>query len=557
MHANNNKKSAKTIKWLKAGAWVLGLALLLFISLFFFTVWLENKVERMVSEQSKGIYKLQLYGLTTSPFIGSLSVDSLRLQPDYKKWKQLMQQGQEVPRTLLDLHAGAIHLRNLSYAKALFKQQVQLEEMEVLEPKLLLSNMRADTTETHKPLHETAKGFIQGLGIGKIDVRQASLYYRDGPKGDTLLSVRRFRLAVDDFQLDSASYNAKDRAYYAHNYTLEAKDAAYLLPQEYYRFSSDSLYTSTKKGEVLVQQIKLQPILSPAELARAKGEAVTHQEVEVEQLTLRNVAFGEHSRTNKLHVGHVLLQTPALNAFKDKQNFQDKSNKELPHQLVQRIKTPFLIDSVELKNGYIRYAELVPKAQERGHITFHQLNAIITNVSNIPEQISVDKPAVVQASSMVMDRAKLQVTIRLPLLHENCYHSIEGEIGPANLQMLNPILIPTAFVELESGEVRSGRFRAELNETRASGEMTLLYNNLKVELLSKGTGGEQSFGKEVLSVLANKIAIKESNPGEGEKPRTGEITVTRDPKKSVFNYWKECLSSGFLSSMGLNGMAEK
>lgn len=557
MYDIRTEKSPKVNKWLKVAAWVTGAALILFVGLFFFTIWLEQKVERLVTDQSKGVYKLQLHGLKISPFLGNLAADSVLLQPDYTKWKELSLQGQEVPRVLLDLRTGPVNLRNLSHMKALFERQVQLAELEVQKPILLLSVMRPDTTSSHLALHETAKGFLKGLAIGNIKVQQASMFYCRGATTDTLSSVRDIQLVVDDFRLDSASFAAKDRAYYAKMHKLTAASTHLLLSDELYKLSTDSLLIDTESGEVLLQQVKIMPLAEPAAMARAKGEAVTHQEAAAELLTLRGVDFGEHSRTNKVHIKHVLLQTPTLNAFKDKKNFQDKGNKRLPHEMAQSIKTPFKLDSIEVRSGYIRYAELAPEAEERGHIAFHHINALITNLSNMPEQVTIKKPAVIQAKTWVMDRANLDVTIRLPLLHDAGYHTIEGTIGETNLQLLNPILIPTSFVKLESGQVRSGKFRAELSQAAANGSMTLIYNNLKVDLLSKDADKDQSFGKKLLSKLANKVAIKESNPSKGEEPRVGEISVSRDPQKSVFNYWKECLSSGFLSSMGLEGMAEK
>ncbi|WP_266205708.1 hypothetical protein [Pontibacter kalidii] len=557
MRHNSDKSSFKAIKWLKVIAWVVGVALFLFVGLFFFTIWLQNRIERTVAEQSKGIYSLQLHGLETSPFLGSLSVDSLSLVPDYRRWQELSEQEQEVPRTLLGLRTGAIHLRKLSYTKALLKQEVQLDELEVQQPTLLLSVMRADTTSAPKPLHETAKGFLQGLAIGKINVRQAGLYYRDGTASDTLFSLPSFQLAVDDFRLDSASFMGEDRAYYGQRYRLAAADAGFLFSDGLYQLSTDSINVDTQAGNVLLQSMKIVPLADPAAMARAKGEAVTHQEAEAKLVSLEGVDFARHSRNNSIRVKYALLQTPSLVAFKDKQNFQDRGTKKLPHQLVQSIKTPFLIDSLDLQDGYIRYSELVPEAVERGHITFHHLNAGFSNLSNIQGQITRENPAIVTASTQVMDRARLEVIIRLPLLDPSGYHTLEGTIGEANLQLLNPMLIPTGFVRVESGHVNSGRFTVELNKSQANGTMRLLYSNLKLDLLTKGTGGEQSIGKEVLSLLANKVAIKESNPSPGEKPRQGTITVTRDPGKSVFSYWKDCLTSGFMSSMGLEGMAEQ
>lgn len=557
MRRDKDKSASRAKKWLKVAAWIMGISLFFFVGLIFFTTWLQHKLEDLVAEQSKGVYRLQLHGLEASPFVGSVSVDSLSLNPDYERWQELNKQKNEVPRTLLALRSGPVRLQHLNFFKALFKQKVQLEELEIIKPKLLMSEMKRDTTKTHKPLHASTKGFLYGLFIGKIDIRNASLHYRDGTRKDTLLSVRQFKLAVDDFRLDSASFAAKDRVYYAQKFDLDVQDASYRFPDGLYSLRSDSIKVNTSSGELLARHLQLEPLLGPAEMARAEGKAVTHQKLEMKELRMLGIDFGEHSRTNEIRIRQILLQSPMLEAFKDKQHFRNKGEKELPHDLVQSIKTPFLVDTLEVKSGYVRYEELVPEASERGHITFHQVNVLASNISNIPSQITLEKPAVINASSMVMDRAKLELTVRLPLLNQNGYHTLEGSVGEGNLQMLNPILVPTGFVRIESGYVRRGRFKAELNKTNANGSLYLLYDDLKVELLSKGTGGDQSLGKEVLSFLANKVAIKGSNPSKGEEPRTGSITVTRDPKRSVFSYWKECFNSGFLSSMGLDGMAKK
>lgn len=109
---NNTNRKAK--RWLTVGAWVFGLAVLLFVGLFFFTNWMQGKLERMVQEQSDGVYRLNLHGLEVSPFIGSVSVDSLSLQPDYERWQQLQQQGAKTAGTLLDLRAHAIQLQGVN-----------------------------------------------------------------------------------------------------------------------------------------------------------------------------------------------------------------------------------------------------------------------------------------------------------------------------------------------------------------------------------------------------------------------------------------------------------
>ncbi|GAA4427623.1 hypothetical protein GCM10023188_10940 [Pontibacter saemangeumensis] len=533
------------------------MSLLLFVGFFFFTIWLQAKLERTVQKRSNGVYKLQLYGLQASPFTGLLSADSLSLVPDYGRWQQLQQQ--QVAQTLLCLKSSHIELQGLSLINVLFGRPLTLSLLEVQQPDLLVTVMREDTTQQQKPLYQTAQGILKGLQIGQIDVNSARLQYRKGPDAaENILSIDFFDLTVDDFKLDSQSFQAPDRAYYANKILVEAGKASLLFPDGTYRGSTDSIYINTESRALMAKQVKLKPTTDPAGLSRAKDRAVSYTELVVPEVRFSGLNYPAHSRHNNFIARHLLITGPELKAFKDKQNFENKGSKPLPHELAQQIQTKFLLDSVEVNSCYIHYSELVPKAAKPGNISLQQLNIKMRNVSNMPAHISEKNPAVIQASGLVMGKLPMHLEVYMPLLNENGYHRIKGEIGSGNPEILNPILGPTAFVRFESGHVSRGRFKVELNNDRATGTFHLLYRNLEIELLSKGTGGEQSVGKEILSELASWLALKDSNPAEqGERPRVGKINVSRNRENSVFSYWKDCLMDGFLSVAGLDAQAEK
>lgn len=552
-------KNKKSLYWLKVGAWAVGFALLLFVGYFFFTVWLQGKLERTVQTQSNGIYKLQLYGLQASPFTGLLAADSLSLVPDYERWHELKRQQQPVSRTLLDLETGNVELQGLNFFGILLGRYMKLDKLGVQQPNLLMTVMREDSTQQQKPLHETVKGILQSLQIGAIDVNAARLRYRTGADAEeNTVDIKHFNLTVDDFQLDSQSFQAQARAYYANKIIIAVAEANFLFPDGTYRLSTDSIYMNTKHKSLQAKGIKLKPTTDPAGLSRAKGRAVSYTELVVPEVRFSGLNYPAHSRHNNFIARHLSITGPELKAFKDKQNFENKGSKPLPHELAQQVQAKFLLDSVELKHGYIHYSELVPDAAEPGNINLQQVNITMRNVSNMPAHMSEKNPAVVQASGLVMGKLPMHLEVYMPLLNENGYHRLKGEIESGNPEILNPILGPTAFVQFESGHVSRGRFEVELTNDRASGTFHLLYRNLEINLLTKGTGGEQSVGKEILSELASWLALKDSNPAEqGERPRVGKINVTHNRENSVLSYWKDCLMDGFLSVAGLDAQAEK
>ncbi|MCC9135313.1 hypothetical protein ACFSKU_11725 [Pontibacter silvestris] len=554
------RNNAKAKAWLKAVCWTVGIALLLFTGLFFFTNWLENKIETMVYQESDGVNKLQLYGLHVSPFLGSVSVDSLSLTPDYERWQQLQNTDTKTSRMLIDIHTKKTKLRGLNTIGLVMGKSVKLDKLVLQQPEILFTVMRQDITEQHKPLHETVKGVVEGVQINEIDIDNATLRFRNkADAAESTFAIKQFNLTVDDFKLDKRSFRAKDRAYYANNIQMEAAQVSYLLPSGGYRITTDSIKLNTSKRTLLANNLKLVPQGAPNELAREKGKSITYNKAQIQRVAFTDLDYPAHSRNNNFIAKHLLIVNPNLSAFKDKKNFPDENEqKPLPHEMVQSVSTKFLIDTIDVKGGFIRYAELVPKAEKPGYITFQELNVTITNLSNIPAQISLEHPAVIQANTMVMGKSSLQIEVRLPLLNKNYYHTLSGRLGETNPEILNKILEPTSFISIKSGHISEATFEAELTKQHARGSMKVIYSNFKIDLLSKEGDTEQSLGKEILSKVANLVAIKSSNPDDkGEAPRTGEITVDRNSTKSVFNYWKDCLASGFLSSAGLDNKAEK
>ncbi|MHA6247813.1 hypothetical protein ACXYMU_07760 [Pontibacter sp. CAU 1760] len=558
MNDKRQGHQSKAKHWLKVGAWVVGIALLLFVGLIFFTDWLQQRIEHNVQKQSKGVYSLRLHGLQVSPFAGALSVDSLQLKPDYQRWQQIAQQDQEAPRTLLDLRTKAIEITGLNYFKMLFGKGVTIGKLGVQLPKLLVTQMREDTTrQQHKPLHETGSGLLKNLKISTINLDSAGFVYRNSPKAaKALFIVPRFNLTVDDFQLDSQSFHAENRAYYSNEMRLATTGMTYRFPDNTYTLRTDSVTLSTQTEKVDINNLELTPVVSPRAMAQKKGKAVSYMNVHVPHIQLTGLDFAAHSRSNNVITRHILLSNPVLEAYKDKQNFENAGNQPLPHTLMQQMQANILLDSVVIRNGTVKYSELVPKATKRGHISLRKLNVTARNVSNMPAHMSGKKPAVVNANGLIMGKVPIKLRIYLPLLNKSGYHRIKGSMASGDFSILNPMIGPTGFVRFESGHMRRADFDVELTSRQAKGSYVMLYDNLKIDVLS--TDGSQSFGKKVLTKVANIVVIKESNPGDkGEKPRRVTVQVTRDPAKSVFSYWTDCLKDGFMTTVGVPEKMQK
>lgn len=555
------ERNNKSKKWLIAGAVVLVLGILFFVGLHVFTSWFENKLETTVHEQSDGVYTLKLYGFQASPFVGSVSVDSMSLQPDLATWDSLKNTGGEVSRTLLELNTAGVQLSRLSFFDMMFRKKVDLGSLSVSQPTLTVTAMLQDTTSAHKPLHETASGLLKNLHIGKIKAEKANFSYLEAIKEKKeVFALENFNLAVAALTLDSASFNDKRKAYYSDNIEIAAASSRYTIPDDFYMITTDSVRIGTRDKSFSASNLHVKPTVGPTAMAKAKGRAVTYMKLDVARFKLSGLDYPEHSRTNNFFVNHILIRKPRLTAFKDKQHFTDSGTKPLPHDIARSVKGSFDIRKVDIENGYGKYEELAPRANKTGLIYFTAFNSTLRNLTNIPSKISSKNPAVVQLNTRLMGKTPLQATVRLPLLEKSGYHTLRGRIGSGGPQMLNPILVPTNFIKVDKGYVQRINFDVTLNRQHATGTMRAIYRDLEIELLSTGakSGSDQGLGKKILSKVADWFLIENNNPNKaGEKPRIAQIQVSRDQQRSFITYWKDCIAMGLMSSMGLEKMAKQ
>lgn len=106
------------------------------------------------------------------------------------------------------------------------------------------------------------------------------------------------------------------------------------------------------------------------------------------------------------------------------------------------------------------------------------------------------------------------------------------------------------MMKLEKGELQKLEANISGNELAASGDVQVLYQDLKLSLLEKGKGNAGLNKKHVTSFLANLLVLKGDNPKKGKAPRTVEASFKRDPEAGFMALvWKTILV-GVLKTIG-------
>jgi hypothetical protein len=210
------------------------------------------------------------------------------------------------------------------------------------------------------------------------------------------------------------------------------------------------------------------------------------------------------------------------------------------------------IDSLRVSNGNISYAEFPEKGMIPGDIYFSELNASLfpfhlnkeTNTYPI-EMTSISADALLFGDALLSLEGGLYFQDPYPM-------EISVKIGELDLRRINSITETNAFARVEDGRINSGEWSFIADDNSAKGNMTLLYNDIKVVLLDERTLERAKGRKRILTFVINTFAVKSHNPRKLFKNTVSStIYEPRDDQRFIFNYWWRTTLSGLKGSVGL------
>lgn len=262
------------------------------------------------------------------------------------------------------------------------------------------------------------------------------------------------------------------------------------------------------------------------------------------KITFEGIDPSLYFRDSILNIHSVTIDDVVLSDFRDKRPpFKSGIIKPMPVQMIKNIPFKLSIDSILLNNANTTYAELNEKTNETGTIPVTRMTVKFFPVRNY--NLSNTDSLRIQANGYLMDSIWIRLRVR-----ESYTDSLSGflmtlRIKPADLLLLNPVLVPLSSIKLQSGFLDTLSMRAVGKEYLSFGEMEMFYHDLKVKFLKKGSETKKSFLTSLITFVANSFVVKNKNTS-----RKGRVFFLRLRDRSILNYLVKIALSGMASSAG-------
>lgn len=404
----------------------------------------------------------------------------------------------------------------------------------------------APLEQQKQDLYTTFGRLAQTLEVGNLNIRNSNITYHE-MESDSL--KKQFDLHDTDLMLKGLALGSKEKSFFLEDISFDTHKLAIPIDNGFYTLKIDDLNISKTNAQLNLRNIRLEPAYPMMEFAYKHPKHKDWFDVKVGDIRLSGIDIAGYFSDKVLRIASGEVNDVELLNFKNKQIKTESRLVPMIYEGLQKLPVKLDVKDLKVSNFGVVYEELVTKATEPGKIFFTKMNGRFsgfTNVATEPNQyIRLD------ADGKLMGTGYFTATWQLPV--DTAFDSflLDAHLTDFDFVELNQIVQPMfPTVRIASGYVHDLWFNTAASSERATVDMTLLYNNLKVDMYKQKDG--ELVENRFVTGLANRV-LKENNPDKRNKaPRQPEAEITRNPYRSTFNYIWQILQPPVVESVGIS-----
>lgn len=520
-----------------------GLAVAAYVGLYFFANTqlrnlLPTAVATAVGGEDSERYVVTVGTVRLSPWLGGLTVRDLAIAVDSAAAAGAAEPALVRSASVRSFRVSGIRLIPLIRGKGIFISSIEIDrptaELHFPAP------AETDPPDVQEPSAEEAAeeagGFQPPTAIlQRIRITDASVgLTRETGFGTARSVLHGLDIELTDIRIDSVSATNPARALANSRVRIAFDSAAHLLDDSLYVIDVARLRADSRDSVVEIGAFRLTPTLEAAPFFGRLSQRADRLNISTGPIRLEGLDFRRYFAEDALRVRLIDVDSLDLHVYADIQiPWGPRARPCRYHMGFATVEVPFAIDTIRLEDSRIRYSELSKGSVRPGELTLEELNGVVVNLTNDPEKMTHETPAVAHVTAKLFGEGAVEATVAYPLLSKTLDFSVEASLGPMNMPTFNQFASNVAGVEIKKGRLDSLWFRTESRGGRAGGRVHMRYRDLDFRIFDKKSGKEMPW-HTVAGFLGN-LVVRSNNPGKpGQAPRDGKIGYTCGKNDIVF-----------------------
>lgn len=262
---------------------------------------------------------------------------------------------------------------------------------------------------------------------------------------------------------------------------------------------------------------------------------IIFQQVDFRKLLTKPRAFRAQS---------AFIDQADLQVVKDKRlPMPGDSLKFLPTSMLQKIKFPLYINTVQLRNTRVTYTELPAKQAPILQVEVDSIQATLQPIKN--KHLLPDDSLQVEATGSLNNIIPLKLAMHQAYADTSQAFRLAIQIPAFDVAAINQLQRSFTKIDLTQGTIGPVSLQATGDNKSATGNMQLHSGDIQIQAYRPNDSTKVSFMTRLKYFIANTFILKK------EKTRSGDFQVDRNPGRSVYNYWVRMMLAGIKSAAGI------
>ncbi|MEO6314787.1 MAG: hypothetical protein ABIU63_04715 [Chitinophagaceae bacterium] len=517
--------------------------------------FIKSKVNSAMYEKTNGLYTIRYDKMNLDEVGGYLFVTNLQIIPDTTRFRQLIKDKKNPP-LLLSLFVPELTIAGVKTPEAVINKSVSGRKLEINNATVRFYYAKAApdtaTDAVKQEMYQQLLGDLKSISADTIDVKHISLSFVNMLTNQSSVEASDISVLLNDVQIDSLHSNDSTRFFFSKKIVISGDSAVIKnKPGTYfYRFNGFSF--NSEGGVLGIKSLQIEPQLGEQQFAAFAKIQTDRFDISLKDIALKNINLRRLMLTDII-ADSLVIQNGNFKIFRDRNYPGDKVNRvgQFPQQLLMKMPVLLALKKTLIKNAFIEYKEKNPKSDYNGKIQFINARAVIDNITNVPALIKANNSCVLTFNASFLDLAKMHVRLNLLLNNPRGKFLFSGGLDEGfNATGLNKLIEPMGLARVEKGNVQHLDFNFVGHNYGSDGKVTLLYDDLKLNLLKKDEDDNKLEKKQLASFLAN-IIIKNSNPTRKQAPRVAKVHYERNTNRSFFNLMWKSVFTGIKQTAGM------
>ena len=508
------------------------MAILFFSGRYFILTKVRSALTEKMDELKKKGITITYDSLELNPWSGHLLTKSIRIRI-----------GEDSTQLAVDGSATRLEIEGVEILPLLLRKSLSIQSISLVDPHLVYTSEFKWPTDSESD-SKTKEGIpLKHLSIDYIHFDNASFLMKDSIKSDTSISATA-SMVVRNLNMDQLNDSLQLQQA---DLTLTPVDV--IVPGSYYRYQIKQVHFNMQDQLFVLDSLKVIPLYDRDTFMRKAGEQTSRMEALLSQLSLKGLVVS-HDPTLRVNVKESDVNF-TLHVYRDKRYpFLKKTQAEMPMEFLQKLPFQLNIDTIKIKDSYVRYAEFPEKGDSIGYVFFEKLNSTISHLHN---RAIANEDVTMHTTALFMGKGKLDAHFTFPSDTTQPYRTT-GTLKDFPMTQVNQILEPSFQTRIESGIMSSFGFNFIYNKVRSDGNVELNYDQLKIVSLQKDKNDKTIVNKLKTAVI-NLFVLKRNSEEttRGDKKR-GTILYYRDSRRALFHFWWKSLFSGLVTAYKLDGL---